>query len=70
MLRCVISREVVKYVGLILSTLSYPPIADMKGQDIVVLMITATLHLLLVIVTVGGEISMSALYRVLSFRFF
>jgi hypothetical protein len=41
---------------------SYPPIADMKGQDIVALTITATLHLLLVIMTVGGEISMSALY--------
>lgn len=70
MLYCVGKREVVKYVGVFLSTLSYPPIADMKGQDIVVLMITATLHLLLVIVTVGGEISMSALYRILSCRFF
>lgn len=50
---------------------SYPPIADTKGQDIVTLMITTTLHLLLVIVTVGGEISMcSVYYTVLNFRCF
>jgi hypothetical protein len=39
---------------------SCAPIADMKGQDIVTLMIITTLHLLLVIMTVGGEIGISA----------
>jgi hypothetical protein len=39
----------------------------MKGQDIFTLMITTTHHLLRVIVTVGGEISVSAPYRVLNF---
>lgn len=40
----------------------------MKGQDIFTLMITTTHHLLLVIVTVGGEISVSTPYRVVNFR--
>lgn len=40
----------------------------MKGQDIFTLMITTTHHLLRVIVTVGGEISVSTTYRVVSFH--
>jgi hypothetical protein len=47
-------------VGYFCELYSYPPIADMKGQDIVTLMIITTLHLLLAIMTVGGEISISA----------
>jgi len=38
----------------------------MKGQDIFTLMITTTHHLLRVIVTVGGEISVSTPYRVVN----
>lgn len=40
----------------------------MKGQDIFTLMITTTHHLLRVIVTVGGEISVSAPYRIVNFH--
>jgi len=40
----------------------------MKGQDIFTLMITTTHHLLRVIVTVGGEISVSTPYRVVNFH--
>jgi hypothetical protein len=40
----------------------------MKGQDIFTLMITTTHHLLRVIMTVGGEISVSAPYTVVNFH--